>query len=104
MSHRNDAPVLTQVIFAGASSAALLDTIDRPETRIVSLTITEHGYCLDRATRRLDWNHPLIAHDLANPAHPRRQEWAEMIGEDFDPEAFSVRAADARVADRFGRQ
>ena len=37
-------------------------------------------------------------------AHPRRQEWAEMIGDDFDPEAFSVEAADARVAARFGGQ
>jgi mannitol 2-dehydrogenase len=61
---------LTEVIFAGESSAALLDAIDRPETRIVSLTVTEHGYCLDRATKRLDFDHPLIARDLADPEHP----------------------------------
>jgi len=26
-----------------------------------------------------------------------------MLGDDFDPEAFTVEAADARVAARFGR-
>ena len=40
---------------------------------------------------------------LADPAHPRRHEWLEMLGDDFDPEAFTVEAADARVAARFGR-
>jgi mannitol 2-dehydrogenase len=40
---------LADVIFAGDSSTALLDAIDRPETRIVSLTVTEHGYCLNRS-------------------------------------------------------
>ena len=38
---------LTSVIFAGESSAALLDAIDKSTTRIVSLTVTEHGYCLN---------------------------------------------------------
>ena len=40
---------------------------------------------------------------LGDPAHPRRHEWLEMLGDDFDPEAFTVEAADARVAARFGR-
>lgn len=62
---------LTAVIFAGEDSAALLTAIDRPEIRIVSLTVTEHGYCLNRATKKLDLDHPLIAHDLANPEHPK---------------------------------
>ena len=58
------------VILAGDDSAALLDVIERPEIRIVSLTVTEHGYCLDRATKRLDPDHPAIAADLADPARP----------------------------------
>ena len=58
-------------IDASASAAALLAAIASPHTGIVSLTVTEHGYCLDRATKRLDLAHPQIAHDLANPAAPR---------------------------------
>ncbi|HSI17165.1 MAG TPA: mannitol dehydrogenase family protein [Sphingomonas sp.] len=61
---------IPEVIFAGEDSAALLDAIDRPEIRIVSLTVTEHGYCLNRATRRLDPAHPAIAADLADPGWP----------------------------------
>ena len=48
----------------------VLARIDDPAIRIVSLTVTGHGYCLD-AGRRLDPAHPLIAHDLANPGQPR---------------------------------
>ena len=61
---------LAGLIDASVSSAALLAAIDRSETRIVSLTITEHGYCLDRATKTLDQTHPSIEHDLASPASP----------------------------------
>jgi fructuronate reductase/mannitol 2-dehydrogenase len=61
---------LAAVVFAGESSAALLDAIDRPEIRIVSLTVTENGYCLNRATKRLDPEHPLIRADLAHPEQP----------------------------------
>jgi fructuronate reductase/mannitol 2-dehydrogenase len=61
---------LAGVVFAGESSAALLDAIDDPAIRIVSLTVTEHGYCLNRATKRLDPEHPLIRRDLERPATP----------------------------------
>ena len=40
------------------------------DTRIVSLTVTEKGYCLD-ATNQLDLANADIAHDLANPGKPR---------------------------------
>jgi len=59
-----------EVIFAAGDSVELLDAIDRPAIRIVSLTVTEHGYCLDRATKRLDPAHPAITADLADPARP----------------------------------
>jgi mannitol-1-phosphate/altronate dehydrogenase len=61
---------LADVIFAGESSAALMGCITRPQIRIVSLTVTEHGYCLNRSTKRLDPNHPLIREDLAHPERP----------------------------------
>lgn len=62
---------LADVIFAGEDSAALLDAIEKPEIRIVSLTVTEHGYCLDPATKRLAPGHPAIAADLADSERPR---------------------------------
>jgi mannitol 2-dehydrogenase len=62
---------LAGVIFAGDDSAALLDAIDQPDIRIVSLTVTENGYCLNRATKQLDPAHRLIREDLARPERPR---------------------------------
>ena len=62
---------IVAVIFAGESSAALLDAIDDPSIRIVSLTVTENGYCLDPATKRLNPEHPLIRADLSEPARPK---------------------------------
>ena len=61
---------LAGVVFAGDSSAALMDAIDQPAIRIVSLTVTEHGYCLNRSTKRLDPDHTLIRADLAHPERP----------------------------------
>ena len=61
---------LAGLIDASLSSVALLASIDRPEIRIVSLTVTEHGYCLDRATKTLDEADPSIVHDRAFPETP----------------------------------
>lgn len=41
-----------------------------PDVRIVSSTVTEKGYCLG-GDGSLDFSHPDIVHDLAEPAHPR---------------------------------
>ncbi|MHA1523696.1 MAG: mannitol dehydrogenase family protein [Alphaproteobacteria bacterium] len=46
--------------------AALAD----PSVRIVTLTITEKGYCHDPATGHLDPAHLGIVHDLAHPIEP----------------------------------
>jgi mannitol-1-phosphate/altronate dehydrogenase len=61
---------LADVVFAGDSSTALLEAIDKPEIRIVSLTVTEHGYCLNRSTKQLDPEHAFIRKDLAQPERP----------------------------------
>ncbi|MDO9708169.1 mannitol dehydrogenase family protein [Paracraurococcus lichenis] len=62
---------LAGVLFAGESSATLLAAMQDPAIRIVSLTVTENGYCLNRATKRLDPEHPAIRQDLATPEAPR---------------------------------
>lgn len=61
---------LLRVLDAGAQRLAVLAAMDDPEIRIVSLTITEKGYCHDPATGLLDACHPDIVHDLANPDMP----------------------------------
>lgn len=60
-----------EVLVAPESPAALVARLAAPETRIVSLTVTEKGYCHDPATGRLKADHPDIVHDLANPGAPR---------------------------------
>ena len=59
------------VLFLSDARADVLDRIVARETRIVSLTVTEKGYCHSPATGRLDADHPDIVHDVANPAQPR---------------------------------
>lgn len=60
-----------EVIDATTEGDRLLELMVNPSVRIVSLTVTEKGYCHDPATGHLDLNHPDIVHDLADPAHPR---------------------------------
>jgi fructuronate reductase len=50
---------------------AVLDKMAESQVAIVSMTITEKGYCSDPATGTLDKNNPLIVHDLANPSQPQ---------------------------------
>ena len=49
---------------------AIIEKFCEPQVAIVSLTITEKGYCIDPATGALDTQNERIAHDLANPHEP----------------------------------
>ncbi|MGP2727654.1 mannitol dehydrogenase family protein, partial [Serratia marcescens] len=51
--------------------AAVLAALTQPEIAIVSLTISEKGYCYHPASGRLMEEHPAIAHDIAHPAQPQ---------------------------------
>lgn len=62
---------LTEVLQADADRERLMAALTAEDTRIVSLTITEKGYCHDPATGRLDPGHPDIVHDLSHPDAPR---------------------------------
>ncbi len=50
---------------------AVLDALTNPLTRIVSLTVTEKAYGMDRETGGMDPTHPAIAADLAAPQKPQ---------------------------------
>ena len=62
--------VIAQLV-APEDPAAVLEAIARPTARIVSLTITEKGYCHDPASGRLRDEHPDIAHDLQRADTPQ---------------------------------
>ena len=61
---------LRETIFAGEARAALVARFADPRIAIVSSTVTEKGYCHDPATGALDFAHPDIVHDLAQPQAP----------------------------------
>ena len=52
------------------SLAAIIEKFCEPQVAIVSLTITEKGYCIDPATGKLDVQNERILHDLENPTEP----------------------------------
>jgi fructuronate reductase len=62
---------ILDVLDANTERAELLDLMASPAIRIVSLTVTEKGYCHDPATGDLDAGHVDIVYDLANPDAPR---------------------------------
>jgi fructuronate reductase len=62
---------IRECLVAPEAPAALIARMAHEKTRIVSLTVTEKGYCHDPATGSLNEAHPDIAHDLANPGAPR---------------------------------
>ena len=62
---------MTQYIHGFSQPAQALERLADPETRIVSLTVTEGGYYIDEASGELQEQHPNIQYDLAHPLVPR---------------------------------
>lgn len=62
---------LLDILPARDNRLPLIDCMSREAIKIVSLTITEKGYCLHSATGELQLDHPLIEHDFAHPEHPK---------------------------------
>jgi fructuronate reductase len=60
---------LCEARVAHESPSAVLERIASPTTRLITLTVTEKGYCLD-GEGRLDLEHPDVRHDRDNPATP----------------------------------
>jgi fructuronate reductase len=63
--------VIDKVLVATQAPQLVLAELCAKRTRIVSLTITEKGYCHDPATGCLNLSHPDILHDLKYPDAPR---------------------------------
>jgi len=62
---------IRRVVFAAADKTVLLGQMTAPGTRIVSLTVTEKGYCQSPASGELLTGDPDVAHDLTRPEEPR---------------------------------
>ena len=62
---------ILEVVDANKQNAHLIDVMTQAIVRIVSLTITEKGYCHDPASGQLDEKHPDILHDLSHPNQPK---------------------------------
>ncbi|MEL6817072.1 MAG: mannitol dehydrogenase family protein [Pseudomonadota bacterium] len=62
---------IADVKVAAEDPFAVLDAMTDPSVKIVSLTITEKGYCHEPATGRLNLDHPDVIHDLAHADSPQ---------------------------------
>lgn len=61
---------IREVLVATADAAAVTARLTDPNVTLVTMTVTEKGYCLG-GTGDLDLDHPDIAHDLRSPDAPR---------------------------------
>jgi fructuronate reductase len=59
--------IVQDVLVARDDPAAVLEALADPAVRIVTLTVTEKGYCHEPSTGRLMADHPDIVHDLSSP-------------------------------------
>src|SRR5262249_18929921 len=59
-----------EVLFRGDQLDTILERIAAPKTRVITITVTEKGYCHDPATGKLNFEHPEIRHDLDMPHDP----------------------------------
>lgn len=55
---------IQRVLVAPESPEQLITELANPAIKVVTLTITEKGYCHDPATGDINWEHPDIIHDL----------------------------------------
>src|SRR5690606_22344921 len=62
---------IKSVLVGPENPKALLDQMADENIKIVSLTVTEKGYCHDPASGDLNIKHPDIVHDLENITEPR---------------------------------
>lgn len=61
---------ICELLVAAESPAAVSSRLGDPDTSMVTMTVTEKGYCLD-GSGSLDFAHPDIVHDLRHPDAPR---------------------------------
>jgi fructuronate reductase len=61
---------IRELLVAAEHPAAVSRRLGAPDTSLITITVTEKGYCLDGGGE-LDFEHPDICHDLRQPETPR---------------------------------
>lgn len=62
---------LVELNWSGDKPNEIIERMADPAIKIISMTITEGGYNIDRVTGEFDLENPLVKADLANPAEPK---------------------------------
>ncbi|HKJ63118.1 MAG TPA: mannitol dehydrogenase family protein [Hyphomicrobiales bacterium] len=61
---------ISRIIAAARDRHASLAALADPDVRVVTLTVTEKAYGIDRTAMQVDLDHPAVARDLAAPHTP----------------------------------
>jgi len=61
---------IVRVVDSQDSAAPALEVLAAPDIEMVTMTVTEKGYCHIPSSGELNLDHPDIVHDLANPEAP----------------------------------
>jgi len=70
-AHLREVNAIRDVLFAGEDKHALFDRLASPNTKIVTLTVTEKGYYVTPSDKKLRLDDPSIQHDIQYPAQPK---------------------------------
>lgn len=62
---------LTELIYAPDDAKSLINKIADPNIRIISMTITEGGYNIDKESGKFNLQDKAVKADIANPSEPR---------------------------------
>lgn len=60
-----------EVLVASESPETVIERLCLPTVHVITLTVTEKGYCLNPSSGLLDLSHPDICHDYAHPQQPK---------------------------------
>ena len=58
-------------LYAPGQTEEVIRRLGAPETKIISLTVTEGGYFVDDATKEFQAHHEAVKRDFENPGNPR---------------------------------
>ena len=61
---------ILRFLYAPGQAEQVLSAMAAPQTKIVTLTITESAYNYNEATGEFNADHPDVRHDLQDPTHP----------------------------------